>query len=233
MFKNFLKILPLGVVLPLMIGAASVKPEDAISNLAEWAHWLGFHQVPDWLADPSADRKVIFGSIAFALFYSGLIWGGPLLWMKIKKRSRAADVAVMSKLERDVSLPDAIWRVFLGRWGERINLPKHDFKDRRVYRFVVVCSEIRQAAFDGKLPIWATRQRSYLFEPLPQEFWRNREIIPDVSMHPDFEEVWVRFTHALAVGDVPFAMSSEWERFMTSKDAVDQLWPQNAACYLD
>jgi hypothetical protein len=77
--KNLLKVAPLGMVLPLMIGAASVKPDDAVSNLAEWARWFGFHQVPDWLASPSVDQKVIAASILFALAYSGYMWGPNVL----------------------------------------------------------------------------------------------------------------------------------------------------------
>jgi len=200
MLKNFLKIAPLGLVLPLMIAAASVKPEDAISNLAEWAHWFGF-TVPDWLADRSTDPKVIVGSLVFAIVYPALMWGVPFFWTKAKGTREQSQTAVTDKFARDVSLLDAIWRVFLGRWGERADLPRHDYKDKRVNRFFTVCKEIRQAAFDGRLPIWAARKHSALFEPLP-EFWRNREIVAHLAMIPEDQLLWINFTHALTVGDV-------------------------------
>ena len=39
--RDWIKALPLGLGLPIMIGAASVKPEDAVSNVAAWLHLLG------------------------------------------------------------------------------------------------------------------------------------------------------------------------------------------------
>jgi len=39
-----------------VILAASIKPEDAASNLAAWAHWMGIHNVPEWMSSPSIDH---------------------------------------------------------------------------------------------------------------------------------------------------------------------------------
>jgi hypothetical protein len=77
--KSFLKILPLGLLLPLVIGAASIKPDDAMSNLGDWAYRLGIQHVPEWLAAPSTDGRVIAGSIILALLYGGYMWGGNIL----------------------------------------------------------------------------------------------------------------------------------------------------------
>jgi hypothetical protein len=49
-FRQILKALPLGLGVPIVIGAASVKPEDAASNLSGWLHIMGIRNVPDWLA---------------------------------------------------------------------------------------------------------------------------------------------------------------------------------------
>ena len=48
--RDFIKVLPLGLLLPLVIGAASVKPDDAISNISDWAHRFGFEGAAKWLA---------------------------------------------------------------------------------------------------------------------------------------------------------------------------------------
>src|SRR5262249_13073770 len=66
---------------------------------------------------------------------------------------------------RDVSLLDAIWRVFMGVWGERKRFwdggdpnQNPDFG-----RFWIACDDVRQKAFEGALPIWATRKNSQLY----------------------------------------------------------------------
>ncbi|MBO0739726.1 MAG: hypothetical protein J2P48_24835, partial [Alphaproteobacteria bacterium] len=57
--RNLLKALPLGVCLPLVIAAASVGPDDAVSNISKWTQWFGFRNPPDWLTSRSADQWVI------------------------------------------------------------------------------------------------------------------------------------------------------------------------------
>ena len=37
--RGWIKALPLGLILPVMLWAASVKPEDAASNISAWAKW--------------------------------------------------------------------------------------------------------------------------------------------------------------------------------------------------
>lgn len=73
--REFLKALPLSVGLPLMIGAASVKPEDAASNIATWVEWLGFHNLPHWLTTPNADDRAIAATIFAGAIYSFAMWG--------------------------------------------------------------------------------------------------------------------------------------------------------------
>jgi hypothetical protein len=64
--RGWIKALPLGLGVPIMIGASSVKPEDAASNLAAWAKWVGIHDVPTWLNTPGIDGRVITGTILIA-----------------------------------------------------------------------------------------------------------------------------------------------------------------------
>ena len=72
--REAIKILPLGLLLPVIIGAASVSPDDASSNLSKWAHWLGIEDVPQWLTQKASDRWVLVGSIVFALLYLFVIY---------------------------------------------------------------------------------------------------------------------------------------------------------------
>jgi hypothetical protein len=87
-FRQILKALPLGLGVPIVIGAASVKPEDAASNLSGWLRIMGIRNVPDWLVSPSIDRRVIIATIIIAVIYSSFVWGIPYLRKhRIKKDS--------------------------------------------------------------------------------------------------------------------------------------------------
>jgi hypothetical protein len=77
--REWLKALPLGLGLPAVIGAASVKPEDAASNLAAWAHFLGFEHTPAWLSNPAIDHRAIIGSLAVGAAYAFVVWGIPAI----------------------------------------------------------------------------------------------------------------------------------------------------------
>jgi hypothetical protein len=77
--REFLKILPLGLALPLVIGAASVKPDDAISTIGAWAHTFGFESLSRWLANPASDNRVIAASVALSVLYSFVMFTLPVL----------------------------------------------------------------------------------------------------------------------------------------------------------
>jgi hypothetical protein len=129
---------------------------------------------------------------------------------------------------RDVSLCDAVWRAFLGRWGERID-PDVMRSDRDLQiRFARICREIGQYAFERKLPIWGypPAPRAGLYLPIPPSFWLNHEIDSHITFISD--DTWLVTTHALAVGDVPHSVPKEWNKLMTNRGSVEKLWPAKA-----
>lgn len=77
--KRALNAIPLGVLLTIIIGAASVGPEDAQSNLSKWAHPLGSKDLPSWLIARSADYKTIAVAVALSVAYGAIVWGLPWL----------------------------------------------------------------------------------------------------------------------------------------------------------
>jgi hypothetical protein len=77
--RDFLKVLPLGLLLPLVLGAASVKPNDAISNIGAWAHTLGLERLSQWLANPAADNRVIAASMGIGAVYAVVVWTIPAI----------------------------------------------------------------------------------------------------------------------------------------------------------
>jgi hypothetical protein len=77
--RELVKALPLGLLLPLVVGAASVKPDDAVSNFSAWATRFGITHVPDWVSSPAADNRIIFGAFGVAAIYAFLIWTVPII----------------------------------------------------------------------------------------------------------------------------------------------------------
>ena len=68
-----LKWIP-GAILALIIGAASVGPEAAVSNLSKWASMLGVHDLPTWLITKAIDRTAIISSTALLVVYVIVVW---------------------------------------------------------------------------------------------------------------------------------------------------------------
>jgi hypothetical protein len=93
------------VGLPVVIGAGSVKPEDAASNLAARAHLLGFEPVPGWLLSPSVDKKVIALPVVTGAIYAFAVWPIP----QIRERHNADTKSKLKYLsQRDSELGSAI-----------------------------------------------------------------------------------------------------------------------------
>lgn len=73
-WRDLLKGLPIGVGLPIVIGAASVGPEDAQSNISKWIEFLGIHDMPSWVAHRATDHYTIATAIVLAFAYSLAVW---------------------------------------------------------------------------------------------------------------------------------------------------------------
>jgi hypothetical protein len=65
--RGWIKALPLGLILPVMLWAASVKPEDAASNISAWAKW---------------GTTILYVSMGAAALYSMAVWVVPAVWTK-------------------------------------------------------------------------------------------------------------------------------------------------------
>jgi len=148
------------------------------------------------------------------------------LWVDSQGKFRASTSSpskdkIVRKIDRDVWLADAIWRAYLGKW-ER---PDHDLNGpgvgeesaQRLHDIVV--NEIRQFAFEGKLPIWGKRRGSSLWEPVPKEFWKDNRVNYLTIIHDDPTKILVEGTER-------FARNDEWQELMTSWQRVEYLWPQ-------
>jgi hypothetical protein len=98
--RQWIKAIPLGIGLPIVIGAASVKPQDAASNLLAWAHWLGIEQTPGWLSDPAVDRWAIAGALTLGATYTFMIWGVPAIRRMLGRKPK--DVSSETSLPLEI-----------------------------------------------------------------------------------------------------------------------------------
>jgi hypothetical protein len=157
------------------------------------------------------------------LTFTLIIFAAVVALRSERKAKQAPAVSPLcSSAARDVALLDAIWRIFTGVWGERRKFwdggdPNQNPDFDNFYR---ICLDIRQKAFDGTLPIWATRKGSQLYEAVPLKFWRERSFAPQPMMDPAWPDVWVEHSQ----GPTQYHRSTEWENFSTNREIIDRLW---------
>jgi len=72
--KEFSKLVPYAGMLALIIGAASVDPDVATSNLAKWAGKLWLTNLPTWLTNTIFDHRVIVWGPVILIIYVVIIW---------------------------------------------------------------------------------------------------------------------------------------------------------------
>jgi|GEM_PF-4790555 hypothetical protein len=142
-----------------------------------------------------------------------------------------AGAVVQTEPEPDISLYDALWAGYLKTW----NKPTHD-PDRNAVTepwpgywdgFYAFVAEVRQIAFDGKLPIWGRQGTTLsialmspsLRKPIPKEFWEHNTIDLLELLHNDPAKLAT--SPILRRGNA----SEGWSDLWTNKAAVERLWP--------
>lgn len=127
--------------------------------------------------------------------------------------------------ERDVWLLDAIWRAHLGVWEKPNEVAREAYDEGFWNRLgVLIHEDIRQLAFDGKLPIWGKLNSTSLWTKIPNEFWDNHGV-DWFEFRKGVPENLV--THVYGLGSLPPAhqVGGTYVALMTSKSAVDTIWP--------
>jgi hypothetical protein len=116
--RGWIKALPLGLGVPILIGMSSVKPEDAASNLAAWAQWAGIHDVPTWLNNPGIDRKVIAGTILIGAIYAFGVWGVPLIRKsRVFVPANVTPERLLSFFEENTAIiATELTKCYIGQW---------------------------------------------------------------------------------------------------------------------
>jgi hypothetical protein len=176
--REWLKALPLGLGLPVVIGAASVKPEDAASNLAAWAHVFGVEHTPAWLLSPSADAKTIIGALAGGAIYAVVVW--PIPEIRRQRQAKAA-AAVKPKLhyltQRDTDVSSAIIRAAhnsaYGRWFAAQILLNSGYPIKERHLLHVMASQVMDKMLDGEIEVKGRRPGELDYEIIPRTYWRS------------------------------------------------------------
>jgi hypothetical protein len=131
---------------------------------------------------------------------------------------RNAGLQPIGEPVRDVSLYDAVCRMYLGRW-ERISTNEgHLALDRDGFQAIHdLLEHIRQLAFENRLPIWGKRSGyQTLWENPGNDFWRHNQI--EYISFTDADPVRLRAVPINTSGQVV-----SLRELMTNRGAVDAL----------
>jgi hypothetical protein len=168
--------------------------------------WLK-HQLEHLVRHTLAEMIERFGSVGFpALAAIAVVWFLSSYISAHTKAELAAQNELQSRSEvprktpafdsswaRDVTMSDALWRAFSGRWGVRQQFSPSDHSSPEMNRLWVTGDRLRQQAFEGQLPVWGRRRRrqpSTLYEQIPETFWSNHAIQCGHSAHSTAPDVW-------------------------------------------
>ena len=183
----------------------------------EWVRWI---------------LTAIVAALLWAIGYYFLFWRTMLskpLWVDSQAKFRASTSnppkgELVRKIERDVWLADAIWRAHLGKWGR----PDRDLSgpgvglDAAQMLHDIIVGEVRQFAFEGKLPVWGKRRGSTLWESVPKEFWKDNRVNYLTIIRDDPALILIE-------GIPRHERNDEWQELMTSWQSVEYLWPKKDA----
>jgi len=174
----------------------------------------------------------IFGYVGFGVFTLGaLLYPVYRLGAKYPGVRRRLPRFLQAELpvERDVWMIEAMVRVCTGAWPptiEGIVYPKDNSSGRSFSE--VATTLIPQAARDGKLPVWGVIKIGATHERVPDDFWRTGKVAYQVLLNSSGgtgetdDPTDPRFCQTT---EVPTASPKAWKELMTSRAAVDELWP--------
>ena len=154
---ELLKVLPLGLILPVVLTASAVGPDDVASNISKWAAKIGIQNLPTWVTATAFDRRAQIISTAICALYAFLVWGVPHLRRKRHDEHEA------------ISIPEACRYIYQeSRWAFTA---EPDVADRL---WLPSPAELLEAAEAGKIKVFG--RHSGLHEEIPASYWRTAYI---------------------------------------------------------
>jgi len=92
--STVIRVVPLGVVLPMIFFLGSVGPDDFARNYAGWARKWGLTDWAEWLAQYATGPRVFWTVVLFSGVYLAIVFGLPALIERTKKNVAAVIVPV-------------------------------------------------------------------------------------------------------------------------------------------
>lgn len=219
---EWLVITALGHGIILYLATIEIFPDRVVASMITtmvtaptWAHWI---------------MAGLFGLLGTFLL-ERFLWSRHKLSAQLPSASGgevSTTIAISANkspaIERDAWLRDAMWWAFLRTWdvppGGMVSLNAGESENQRFATLVI--DTFRQLAFDGKLPIWGRRKGSFIWEPIPSDFWAHNHIDHILVMRADPQE------DIKAMPENPWKKpdtSGDWRHFMTSKVIIEQMYP--------
>lgn len=162
----------------LIMAAASVSPENAVSNLAAWAKSLGVNDIPPWLVTPSTDNwGFIVGAVIFSVSIAITFWQRRRYPITPKPNTASN----LSESRAQIDKPDRLPLVDFLNDSRRLGW---DIDGQTSIELLDLVKEIRQAALDETIGFWGKLADSQFddivrrkpLEKISCEHWRNFEI---------------------------------------------------------
>jgi hypothetical protein len=173
------------------------------------------------LPSPDVIATRVVGNLVFAIALL-IVLAGVFIWGRISERRNPTQAETHVPV-RDVTLHEAVWRAFLGRW-QTPNVESSDvgMGEEAAQRLHDTLQTARQYASDGTLPVWGKTPPDNLFRLIPIPFWaRNR-----------FAWIWFvkgtpeeMRTEKIAPASIAARDDAEWIHLMTDRKIVERLWP--------
>ncbi len=154
---------------------------------------------------------VVTWSVAFLV----RLFNAPAL---LYREAKGASASVSGAVVRDVWLYDAICRMFLGRWEKIPIVDGHlDLTASGFQSIHDLINQVKQLAFDDRLPIWGKAQGHLaMWEKPKPAFWQNYQI--DYLSFTEGDPTKLRVVPYNTNGQI-----TSLRDLMTSKFAVEQL----------
>jgi hypothetical protein len=71
---SWIKALPLGIGVPLVVLIVSVPPDEITSNVSKWAAKIGIAHLPIWVSNQSFDQQFIVATLAVLFVYACFVY---------------------------------------------------------------------------------------------------------------------------------------------------------------
>jgi len=196
------------IMIWIIIKPSKPQPEQSEPEGAKSRHKNTFIKIPG-SKDATLKDNILFGEGIFldAPNTEGLKAEGNI-------RFDPTTSPINQKVERDVWLLNAVHYIAFGSWEfTEINLNEANWTAGHDAQM-----EIKQMAFDGRLPVWGIIGSGELFKPIPKEYWEHHYLKGLIFVINDPEGFCTEVDGLASDHTI-------YNSLKASKAKVEELWP--------